>query len=116
MNLKWAIEKIKNQSLKYNINERGDIAIKLAIKIMKDDVESCKRIGANGLEIIKKIYSKKRKTINILTHCNAGWLATVDYGTALSPIFLPKKQKSQFMFGLMKLDLEIKEGYLHLGN
>ncbi len=93
VNLKWAIEKIKNQSLKYNINERGDIAIKLAIKIMKDDVESCKRIGANGLEIIKKIYSKKRKTINILTHCNAGWLATVDYGTALSPIFFAKKAK-----------------------
>ena len=62
------------------------------------------------LRLLKRIF-KKKKTINILTHCNAGWLATVDYGTALSPIFLQKKRKFLSIFGLMRQDQEIKVHY-----
>ena len=54
------------------------------------DIDNCKKIGTHGLKIIKKNISKKG-VINILTHCNAGWLATVDWGTALSPIFSAKE-------------------------
>ncbi len=57
----------------------------------QNDIKACKKIGLNGFEIIKKIYKKKKRSINILTHCNAGWLAAVDYGTALAPIFFAKK-------------------------
>jgi methylthioribose-1-phosphate isomerase len=56
--------------------------------IADEDAESCKRIGLHGLEIIKGISLKKNGgTVNILTHCNAGWLAFVDYGSALSPVY-----------------------------
>jgi len=64
-----------------------------ALNIAKEDEESCKRIGENGVSIIRKISeSKKGKTVNILTHCNAGWLAFVDYGTATSPIYKAQKE------------------------
>jgi len=53
-----------------------------------EDIINCFKIGVNGYKIIEKIYKEKKRKINILTHCNAGWLATVDWGTALSPIFL----------------------------
>ena len=61
--------------------------------IRDDDIENCKKIGHNGLKIIEQIYKKKKKPINILTHCNAGWLAAVDYGTALSPIFCANQEQ-----------------------
>ena len=51
------------------------------------DVTFCKNIGLNGLKIIEEIANKKKDTVNILTHCNAGWLATIDWGTATSPIY-----------------------------
>ncbi len=63
------------------------IAFETAERIANDDASSCKLIGDNGFEIIKKKFKKKHRTINILTHCNAGWLAFVDYGSALSPIY-----------------------------
>ena len=93
INLKWALDTIKEKLLKTTPNKRASLAIKLANLIRDDDVESCKKIGHNGLKIIEKIYKKKKKPINILTHCNAGWLATVDYGTALSPIFYAHQAK-----------------------
>ena len=68
-------------------NNRSEIILQLANKIREEDIIACSNIGDNGLELIESIYSKKKSTVNILTHCNAGWLATVDWGTALSPIF-----------------------------
>tara|TARA_B100001123_G_C14900639_1_gene863662 strand:- start:54 stop:767 length:714 start_codon:yes stop_codon:yes gene_type:complete len=59
----------------------------MAHSIRQNDIDACSNIGNNGLKLLKEIYNKKKSTINILTHCNAGWLATVDWGTALSPIF-----------------------------
>ena len=56
-------------------------------KLLWKDISFCKNIGLNGLKIIEEIFNKKKNTVNILTHCNAGWLATIDWGTATSPIY-----------------------------
>ena len=93
VNLKWALDIIKKELLKTIPNKRASLAIELAKLIRDDDIENCKRIGNHGLKIIEQIYKKKKKPVNILTHCNAGWLATVDYGTALSPIFSANQAK-----------------------
>ena len=70
--------------------------IVLAILENKDlefiNVGFCESIGINGLKIIEEIYDKKKNTVNILTHCNAGWLATIDWGTATSPIYHAHKK------------------------
>lgn len=60
--------------------------LKTATRLAEEDIAACKQIGNHGLKIIQEIYAKKR-TVNILTHCNAGWLACVDYGTATAPIY-----------------------------
>ena len=93
VNLKWALDEIIKVILKMPPEQRGLESMKIANKIRNDDINSCKQIGKYGLEVIKKIYKKKKKCVNILTHCNAGWLATVDWGTALAPIFYAKKKK-----------------------
>ena len=89
VNLRWAIgEQMK-------IVVEGETIAKVllncrenALKIIEDDVEQCRKIGEAGLEIIREIAQKKpNEPIHILTHCNAGWLATVDWGTATSPMY-----------------------------
>lgn len=71
----------------------SDIALEAALEICRTEVESCKRIGEHGLSLIRDVSKKKKgKTVNILTHCNAGWLACIDYGTALAPVFLAHKE------------------------
>ncbi len=92
VNLKWALQRVANKVLKAEISERAAVARNEAQMIEKEDIEMCSNIGENGLKVIKDIYEKKdsysnNKVINILTHCNAGWLATVDWGTALAPIY-----------------------------
>ena len=109
VNLKWALDKIKTEVLQYNMQKRANIAFNIAKNIRKNDIEYCKRIGEHGYQIIKT-YTIKR-TINILTHCNAGWLAAIDWGTAIAPIYMSFKKKFQSIFGLTKQDLEIKEHY-----
>ncbi|MFC0875860.1 S-methyl-5-thioribose-1-phosphate isomerase [Saccharicrinis sp. FJH2] len=89
VNLSWAVEKqlkaIKNE---ISIPEKISIAYKTAIEIADMDADYCRRIGEHGLKLIEEISkNKKGKTVNILTHCNAGWLAFVDYGTATSPVY-----------------------------
>ena len=69
-----------------------EIALTEAKKICEEDINFCRNIGLNGLNIIEKIYNKKKKPINILTHCNAGWLATINWGTATSPIYHAHKK------------------------
>ena len=91
VNLSWAIEKIKLEISSIDQANRADSIFNLAKKIREDDIEACSKIGEYGLELIKDIYSKTNSTVNILTHCNAGWLAAVDWGTALAPIFKAKK-------------------------
>lgn len=89
INLKWALDRVLAELKHKSVEERKVIAYQLAEKIADEDVKLCESIGENGLDIIKKIASSKPEgsTVNVLTHCNAGWLATVDWGTAISPIY-----------------------------
>ena len=94
VNLSWALEFMKKKLLDVEISNRSNESMKIAEEISDNDIKFCKKIAYNGLKIIRKLKKKKKnKTINILTHCNAGWLATVDWGTALSPIFLAHRKK-----------------------
>ena len=92
VNLKWALDTLKKKLLKTIPNKRATLAIELANLIRNDDIENCIKIGQNGLKIIEQIYKKKKKPVNILTHCNAGWLATINWGTATSPIYQAHKK------------------------
>ena len=87
INLKWAVDRMMKKLLGINSNEVLKIALEEAKAIIEEDVTFCKNIGVNGLKIIEEISNKKKDTVNILTHCNAGWLATIDWGTATSPIY-----------------------------
>ena len=89
VNLEWAVGRqmaaIKEAE---SIEDRINIAKQTAEKIADEDVEYCRSIGLNGLRIIQEISEKKKgEPVNILTHCNAGWLAFTDYGSATSPIY-----------------------------
>lgn len=87
VNLKWAVERMLGALLPLPIEDRSQFAWAEAARICDEDVLLNQSIGAYGLEIIQQQSIEKARTINILTHCNAGWLATVDFGTALAPIY-----------------------------
>ena len=87
INLKWAVDRMMKRISGINSNEVFKIALNEAKKIVEEDVTFCKNIGENGLKIIEEISNKKKDKVNILTHCNAGWLATINWGTATSPIY-----------------------------
>ena len=87
INLKWAVDRMMKKLFRVNNNDILKKAIDEAKAIVEEDVSFCKNIGLNGLKIIEEIYKEKKDTVNILTHCNAGWLATIDWGTATSPIY-----------------------------
>tara|TARA_B110000211_G_scaffold230498_1_gene290149 strand:- start:840 stop:1910 length:1071 start_codon:yes stop_codon:yes gene_type:complete len=92
INLKWAVDRVMRKLSGVNNNKILKIALEEAKNIVEEDVEFCKKIGMNGLKIIEDIANKKKDTVNILTHCNAGWLATIDWGTATSPIYQAHKK------------------------
>ena len=92
INLKWAVDRMLKKLLGVKSDEVLNIAIKEAQDICDEDEKFCQNIGLNGLKIIEEIYAKKKDTINILTHCNAGWLATINWGTATSPIYHAHKK------------------------
>ena len=87
VNLRWAVEKMRALLAPLPESERAAAAWKEAARIADEDVEINASIGKHGSEIIRAIHQRKGSTVNILTHCNAGWLATVDWGTALAPIY-----------------------------
>lgn len=89
VNLTWAVDRqrkaIKNGT---TCEQKIEIARKTALEIADEDAEFCRRIGENGVKIIQEIAEKKGGgPVNILTHCNAGWLAFVDFGSATAPIY-----------------------------
>ncbi len=92
INLKWAVDRMMNKISGINSDKILDIALKEAREICDEDEKFCENIGINGLKIIEEIYNKKKDTVNILTHCNAGWLATINWGTATSPIYHAHKK------------------------
>jgi methylthioribose-1-phosphate isomerase len=92
INLKWAVNRMMNRLIGISKDKILEIALKEAKVICDEDEKFCGNIGLNGLKIIEELYSKKKDTINILTHCNAGWLATINWGTATSPIYHAHKK------------------------
>lgn len=93
VNLRWALNRMQAGLEHLPTQERRAAALALARIMADEDVAACSAIGDYGLEILKKAWAEKRsgdlstERLNILTHCNAGWLATVDWGTALAPIY-----------------------------
>ena len=87
INLKWAVDRMMKKLSGVNSDQILTIAINEAKEICEEDIKFCENIGLNGLKIIEEIYNKKKDTVNVLTHCNAGWLATINWGTATSPIY-----------------------------
>ena len=92
INLKWAVDRMMKKLSGINSDKILDIALNEAKEICDEDEKFCENIGINGLKIIEEIYNKKKDTVNILTHCNAGWLATFNWGTATSPIYHAHKK------------------------
>jgi methylthioribose-1-phosphate isomerase len=89
-NLRWALERMKPIVMARAPAERADRAYELAAEICDEDVGINNAIGEHGLGLIRALWEQRRpgqETVHILTHCNAGWLATVDWGTALAPIY-----------------------------
>ena len=86
INLRWALNEMEGLLRPLAPKNRAKAALARADQIADDDVEMNRRIGENGLAVIRDIADRKGR-VNILTHCNAGWPATVDWGTATSPIY-----------------------------
>ena len=91
VNLSWALSEVMTKIVDLREDQTSAKILEIANQIRQDDIDNCKKIGEYGCELIKKIYALKNKPVNILTHCNAGWLATVDWGTALAPVFVANK-------------------------
>ncbi len=89
VNLRWALDRMKKTMLIAPVEQRVEVAKQTASEMSDDDVKLNESIGDHGLDLLKKINSENGRygSLNILTHCNAGWLATVDWGTALAPIY-----------------------------
>ena len=88
VNLAWALTRMRAALAGIPPNDRVEVAFAEAGAICDADVEQCRSIGFHGLEIIRGLAKTTGRRLNILTHCNAGWLACVDWGTALSPIYM----------------------------
>jgi methylthioribose-1-phosphate isomerase len=88
INLAWALTRMRRVLAEVQPNERVAVAFQEAAAICDADVEQCRSIGIHGLEIIRALAETAGGKLNILTHCNAGWLACVDWGTALAPVYM----------------------------
>ena len=89
VNLRWALDRMRDALLPLHPNDRAAAAFTVAGKICDEDVSNCSAIGEYGRSLIEQAWDKtgRSRPVNLLTHCNAGWLATVDWGTALAPIY-----------------------------
>ena len=87
VNLAWALARVHSAIAHLDPRERCEAAFREAGNICEADVEQCRSIGVHGMEIIRRLAQASGGRVNVLTHCNAGWLACVDWGTALAPIY-----------------------------
>ena len=92
VNLQWAVDHMVKKVMSLPKKDRLPAAYREAEQMTQADVLANRAIGTHGARIIAQIYADKREPVNILTHCNAGWLATVDYGTALSAVYIAFEQ------------------------
>ena len=86
VNLRWALARMQSRLSELPAGSRAETAWHVASAIAEEDAEQCRRIGEHGLALLRPL-AEKRGRLDLMTHCNAGWLATVDYGTALAPIY-----------------------------
>ena len=88
VNLRWALQRAEADLKPRLPGDRATAAFELAAAVCDEDVDINRRIGAHGLALLRDLWSRKGgEALHVLTHCNAGWLATVDWGTALAPIY-----------------------------
>jgi methylthioribose-1-phosphate isomerase len=89
VNLRWALDRMREALLLLHPKDRAAAAFAVAGEICDEDVSNCSAIGDYGRSLIEQAWDKtgRSRPVNLLTHCNAGWLATVDWGTALAPIY-----------------------------
>lgn len=90
INLRWALERVYNAVIALPETERRSQSLAEAEAIAEEDVRTCQMIGEYGLEILTALWAQRshaQRRLHILTHCNAGWFATVDWGTALAPVY-----------------------------
>ncbi|MEJ5244511.1 MAG: S-methyl-5-thioribose-1-phosphate isomerase [Bacteroidota bacterium] len=88
VNLMWAVDRIASKiDFSLSVEENYKRTLQIARQIYSEEVRACKQIAKSGFGLIENLFSKYQRPLNILTHCNAGWLATVDWGTALAPIY-----------------------------
>lgn len=94
VNLRWALDAMRNLLGNQPRERRAALAIERAAAICDEDVAICRAIGEHGLPLIEKAAAEKKpgEPVNILTHCNAGWLATIDRGTATAPIYAAQEK------------------------
>jgi methylthioribose-1-phosphate isomerase len=94
VNLRWALDRMRACLLNRPYEQRKALAYEEAAAICDEDVAICKAIGDHGLELIRDIAAGKPagEPVNVLTHCNAGWLATIDWGTATAPIYRAQEE------------------------
>ena len=89
VNLRWALRSLAAAVAGLPEGERAAAAWSCAARLCDDDVAICRGIGGHGLRLLREIAGRKRgEPVHVLTHCNAGWLATVDWGTALAPVYM----------------------------
>jgi methylthioribose-1-phosphate isomerase len=85
VNLGWALAQVGEAVRSLPESARAEAALAKAIALREEDIANCERIGANGLPLLRRLETGER--LNVMTHCNAGWLATVQWGTALAPVY-----------------------------
>jgi len=94
VNLAWALREVREAVLPLPPAGRAGRAYARAAELCEDDVRTCRAIGEHGARLLREAYERggRARPVQVLTHCNAGWLATVDWGTALSPIYLAHRE------------------------
>jgi methylthioribose-1-phosphate isomerase len=90
INLVWAVDRVQRAiSEVIDPAQKIELAWQTASAIAEEEVDNCRKIGEHGLKLIESLHERKKgERVNILTHCNAGWLACVEYGTATAPIYI----------------------------
>jgi methylthioribose-1-phosphate isomerase len=91
INLRWALDRSRMALTGIRDDARADVARQVADAFAEDDVASCRRIGEAGLEVLREIHERTGRPVQVLTHCNAGWLACVELGTVLAPVYLARE-------------------------
>ncbi len=92
VNLRWALDRMAAALRRPEVNDRVAAAYRLAAALAEEDVATCRAIGEHGAALIRDVHHRTGRAVNVLTHCNAGWLAAVEWGTALAPIYVAHEE------------------------